>query len=356
RGEGGDTLIEVLFALVVLGLASLALIIGFSTSISASARHRKLATEDTVLATATQEVMSAIQNQSSLFTSACSTPITGYPDYSSSQGFQLPAPYNQTYDVQYLTTNPSLNQYPVLWWNGSTFTSTCYNDVPQLVTISIVGTAYTNSFVVDYPVGGTNDGGAGQVGTETLSFLNVPVGGYAGSPFTTQPIVEVEENGSPVTTDLSDVVLSISATSPSTGVLSGCQGNEVLGVVTFSGCTIGTGGTFILQASDGNLSSTVSATFSVTAASDYLTFYQQPVGGESGYGLNTDPEVVVCAVGVSPCTPSNANTAWSGSITMTSSGGLFAGCAQATTATTVTVTVVSGAATMPSSCTFSGGY
>jgi len=76
RSEAGDTLIEVLLALIVLGLASGALLIAFSTSISASAQHRTLANDDTVLATATQVTIANIQSQPSLF--SCE-PLTDYP-------------------------------------------------------------------------------------------------------------------------------------------------------------------------------------------------------------------------------------------------------------------------------------
>jgi type II secretory pathway pseudopilin PulG len=63
RSEVGDTLIEVLLALVILGLASVALLLAFGTSISSSAEHRSLTTFDTVLRTASEEAISQIQNQ-----------------------------------------------------------------------------------------------------------------------------------------------------------------------------------------------------------------------------------------------------------------------------------------------------
>ena len=63
RSEDGDTLIEVLLAIVILGLASVALLMAFGTSISASAEHRSLTTFDTVLRTASEEAISQIQNQ-----------------------------------------------------------------------------------------------------------------------------------------------------------------------------------------------------------------------------------------------------------------------------------------------------
>src|SRR5580698_8274926 len=61
HGERGDTLIEVLVALVVLGITALAIIIAFSTSISASQEHRDLATANIVMANYSQQAIAQIQ-------------------------------------------------------------------------------------------------------------------------------------------------------------------------------------------------------------------------------------------------------------------------------------------------------
>src|SRR5665213_4371545 len=63
RSEAGDTLLEVLIALVVLGMASVALLVSFATSISASSTYRDVATLDSVLRTASEEVITQIQQQ-----------------------------------------------------------------------------------------------------------------------------------------------------------------------------------------------------------------------------------------------------------------------------------------------------
>src|ERR1035441_7310007 len=68
RSEAGDTLVEVLLAVVILGLASVAMIIAFSTSISASAEHRHFSATGIVLDSVSQEVISEIQAQPVLFT------------------------------------------------------------------------------------------------------------------------------------------------------------------------------------------------------------------------------------------------------------------------------------------------
>ena len=47
RSESGDTLIEVLLAIVILGIAEqLALLVGFATALTSSRKHRQLATLD----------------------------------------------------------------------------------------------------------------------------------------------------------------------------------------------------------------------------------------------------------------------------------------------------------------------
>ncbi|HEV3268275.1 MAG TPA: putative Ig domain-containing protein, partial [Acidimicrobiales bacterium] len=351
RSERGDTLVEVLISLVVLGTASVALLIAFSTSIASSGEHRNLATYNTVLATASQEVLAAIDNQPQLFTAACSNNISQYPYYGSA-GVTLPAPYNTskyTGFVQYVNTptaSTTTSLPAVQYWNGSVFQSTCQNNEPQLITIGISGTTYTNSFVVQYPIASTNNNASNPA--QKLIFLQQPAGGYAGSPFTTQPIVEISNGSGAVSTDLSPVTLTLTT---GTGVLAGCQGNEILGVVTFSGCTIGTGGTgFQITASDGNLTPAVSNPFNVTSSNFYLGFSAQPVAGHSGSPFTTPPSVTVYN-----SSNNSVDTAWSGTVTLTDSGGLLSNCPGSTT-TSDTLTVTNGVATMPSGCDFSGGY
>src|SRR5487761_2224327 len=66
-GDAGDTLVEVLLALMVLGLASVALIIAFSTSISASATHRRLASAQIVLSSTSEQVVAGVTSNLTLF-------------------------------------------------------------------------------------------------------------------------------------------------------------------------------------------------------------------------------------------------------------------------------------------------
>src|ERR1700722_6876398 len=68
RSERGDTMIEVLLALIVLGLTSVALIVAFSTTLSASAQHRALTSGDIAVNNYSQQVIAGIEANQDLFT------------------------------------------------------------------------------------------------------------------------------------------------------------------------------------------------------------------------------------------------------------------------------------------------
>src|SRR3984957_13607667 len=61
--ENGDTLVEILFAVLIVFLTVTALLSAFATSIAASGEQRGLATTDTVLKTYVESAIFQIQNQ-----------------------------------------------------------------------------------------------------------------------------------------------------------------------------------------------------------------------------------------------------------------------------------------------------
>ena len=71
--DAGDTLIEVLLAVIVLSLCGLALITAFGTAISSSATYRKLASVDTVMRTAEESAVAQIQQQAKPLYIPCGT-------------------------------------------------------------------------------------------------------------------------------------------------------------------------------------------------------------------------------------------------------------------------------------------
>ncbi len=108
----------------------------------------------------------------------------------------------------------------------------------------------------------------GEVGPATkLGFLIQPGGAIAGNPFTTQPVVAVQDaSGYTVTTDNTTQVTLAIGTNPSGGTLT-CTTNPVTvvnGLANFAGCRLSNAGTgYTLTASGGSLTSATSASFNV---------------------------------------------------------------------------------------------
>ncbi len=394
RSEQGDTLIEVLLALVVLSLASVSLIVGFGTIISASAEHRTSSDENLALQSLTQSFISQIQSNSGYFAYACSnySSISQYPGTSNTQGgsnFGLSVTEdNNTYYGNYAVVNP------IQYWNttSASFGTTCYANQPQLITIqlwgpNVVGTARTLSFVVTNPLGtstvasGTNtpyslvitnpltNSLAGAAGSTPSSLTTPPTAGQAGLATTGswQPIVQiVDSKGNTVSTDLSPVFISVygNATYSSatgTGSISGCTGTENNGFVAFTGCAISSAGTYFVQATDLNSSINSSSFYEVTisAAGNSLTFSKpssatsggvsgtnsQPSAGASGATMTTQPQVWVIN------SSGQQVAGWTGTISLASTGGVLT----TGSGTCLTLSVTNGYAAA-TGCKFAGAY
>jgi type II secretory pathway pseudopilin PulG len=340
HSERGDTLIEVLLAVVVLGLASVALLIAFSTSISASAEHRRLATANISLGSVSQQAIAEIESQITLFT-ICH-PLSYYQN---SANIPLTQPAGSSWsaaitDVQYWSAS------------SSSFSHTCVPGVPQDIQITVTdntGFTYSNNFVVDYPLANSVTSAPAGAATQFVIVTQPSASGNsAGLPLVTQPVFQIEDaSGNVAATDLSPVALSIKPGTGAAGaVLSGCSATETLGVVTFSGCTINLAGTgYQLVATDGGFATTVTTSvFNVGGTSaPNLVFTTQPVGGASGSQFSTEPVIKVYLNG-------SVDTAWSGSVNVTTSGGLLSSnCA--------TITITNGVSSpAPLTCTFQGGY
>ena len=257
-GDDGDTLVEILLALIVLGLSTVALMTAFSTTIAASAEHRSFATFDTVLRSASNEVISQIQGPSSLYKSCAA--LTDYQSGGSNAvAFSLPTGYSAQITA-------------ISYWDGTQFqtnVANCVAGAPQLLTVAVTnasGTTYSNTFAVDNPTFPTQTppGAAYK-----LAFVTQPAGATAGANFTTQPVVWVEDsNGRLVTTDLSSVKLAITGGTgtPGATLSNTCSGVESSGVVTFANCSIDKAGAgYTLTATDGSLYPAVSIPFTVAA-------------------------------------------------------------------------------------------
>jgi len=157
--ESGDTLIEILIAITVLGLVGIALLGGFGTAISASAEYRNLAAVDSVLKNFAESATNQIQLQTSPIFSPCST-ITGEAtntssnlayvtptDISTPLTFVPPAGYTiQVTRDEYLFNNTTFDQNV----SGTLCDSSQY--WPQLFTATATGPKGVNeslAFVVE---------------------------------------------------------------------------------------------------------------------------------------------------------------------------------------------------------------
>jgi hypothetical protein len=257
RSETGETLVEVLLALIILALASVALITAFGTDISASAEHRSLATFDTALASSITTTTTLIQEQyASVFTTCPAdpnNPLAAYPTSAVlTAALNIPG-YTAT--IEAAGTLPAVE-----YSSGNGFTPTCTSgtsgDVsePQLITVVVTDTAtgysQSNSVVAIDPAPVQAIAGSGSTPTE-LVFVTEPEGATVDTPFSTQPILEVEDGGLPVTNDFSPVVLTLSGGTNGASLSSTCSGSETSGVIHFSGCSINEVGTgYVLTATE----------------------------------------------------------------------------------------------------------
>ncbi len=250
RVEAGDTLIEVLLALIVLGVASLAIMLALLTSISSSTEYRGLSAMDTVLRSVAGEATALVQQEPSAWWSDCGVGQT-------LTGFTLPTGY-------------TVSSYTVESWNATTatYTTTCTPNASQLVTLTVSynNTSASISTVLYDPLTRpvTVAGAAAK-----LVFLGQPGNGVVGAPLSPPPIIAIEDSaGNVVSTDLSPVQLVITAGSGTAGatISSNCSGTGFYGVITFSNCAISlTGSNFTLTASDGSLATATSSPFNVAA-------------------------------------------------------------------------------------------
>jgi len=314
RSEAGDTLLEVLIALVVLGVASVALLVSFATSITASGTYRDVATLDSVLRTASEEVITQIQQQPAALFQSCGG--------AANVTFTLPTGY---------TAAITADNY----WTGTSFIATCVPNAEQWITIRVTetqnGKSATNNFIVDDPLARpiVTPGAATQ-----LVFIQQPGNASINTAFTPEPVVAIEDSaGNIVTADLSPVTLAITSGSGTNGakLSAACSATEFYGVVTFSSCTIDTAGQgYTLTAADGSLSTATSNAFSVsTGVATQLVFAAQPGNSYGGSTLSTQPEIDVEDANGILVPTDNSTVTLAVSPGTGSSGAALSGCTQA---------------------------
>ena len=252
--EAGDTLIEVLIALVVLGIAVVAMLLAFGAALSGSAEHRTLTNIATAKKTVTQQIVAQLQNANPPLYLACAS-ATNYqaPNGSNAISFtNLPTGYSaQVSGVGLWDASDSLFDLTQAACQTA-LTASNNQSAPQLISATVTypsGGSSVVTAVVNNPASPTPP----AVGAAAkLFFYTQPGGALSAQNLAPQPVVEVEDaQGTAVTTDLSDVVLSLTTANggavPSGTTLSGCVGSENGGYVTFTGCNVNKIGTYALE-------------------------------------------------------------------------------------------------------------
>lgn len=118
RGERGDTLIEILVAVSILGIAFVAILAGLGTAINLSGRQRGQANADVVLVSAADSV----KNQT--YVSCAST-------YSPSSGVTLPTGWSAS----------NLTIGSIKYRNGTAWATTCPTTDQNLQLVTIIASA-----------------------------------------------------------------------------------------------------------------------------------------------------------------------------------------------------------------------
>lgn len=141
-----------------------------------------------------------------------------------------------------------------------------------------------------------------------LVFTTSPAGSTGGIPFTTQPVVTIQDvNGD---TSASTAAVTLSITTPAGAVLS-CTANPktaVSGVAAFAGCSINKPGTYTLRATSGTLTTAVSTSFTISIGpAAKLGFTTNPPNTVYNTAFATQPVVAVQDAGGNTITTNTAS-------------------------------------------------
>ena len=326
RSEAGDTLVEILIALTVIGIAATAILLAFATTISGSGAHRNEVNLDTMLRTASAEVTAALQQQPATTFSSCAgaytyrspgsipLPNSSYSAYVSSVAYQSANPASTANN----TYNFSANQPPSTTCPSSASNPNEYANSPQMLTISVAysgpggGTATIQTVVSDphTPANVTTTCGSSDPPAQ-LVFLEQPTdgpngsAGSAGSALYPPAIVQIlDSNGNPCDNDIATVTLSITAGTGTSGALlqdcspaAGANGETI-----FTGCAINdpnvAGHSYTLTATDAvDHLTAVTNPFDVSAGQPaQLVFTTQPANGTGGSPFATSNSPVVVQI------------------------------------------------------------
>ena len=215
----------------------------------------------------------------------------------------------------------------------STCTSTAENDGVFTFagcTINTAGTGYKLTATDGQLASATSAPFAVGTGPPThIAFTTEPDNAIGGGAFVAQPRLTIEDaGGNTVTTDTHGIALAIN--SGPGGTLSGCSATNTGGVVSFSGCSINTAGTYTLRATDaGDGVTTTSSSFDVgTGVPSQVVFTSEPAGAAGGSAFTTQPTVTIEDAGGNTVTSDTRTIA----LGLSTGTGTLSGCTSTTTA------------------------
>jgi type II secretory pathway pseudopilin PulG len=125
--ERGETLLELLLAVAIMGIAVVAIMAGLTTSVLMSDIHRKQATAGTAVRDYAEAIQTSLSSSgciSATPAAGCYKPCAAAPWYEAPAGFNVPAGYMKS------VVSGSLR-----YWNGTGWQTSCSTDkgVQQLI-------------------------------------------------------------------------------------------------------------------------------------------------------------------------------------------------------------------------------
>jgi type II secretory pathway pseudopilin PulG len=171
KGETGDSLIEVLIAVVIISFCAVAILGALSTTLSSAGEHRSLAADDTLLETMAEQVKNVVElqpNPSWPGGTRGDCPASGSLTqwYQSTSNIPLPSPLAGSGDYPLTLTNPPYVGYVVNlmnaeYWNGTGWQAGCPAPATgvQKVTVSVTSPGHVSD-TIDVVVRKQSDGNA----------------------------------------------------------------------------------------------------------------------------------------------------------------------------------------------------
>jgi hypothetical protein len=245
-GDSGESLLETMFAVVMLGLLVVSAVMAFTSVINEAIQYRMLASINVILHNDVSEATTQLQNQANPLYATCATPTT----YSAS-GTNAVTFTNQM--AGYSSTITS-----VTYWDGSSFVATCPpiagEPQPQEITVRVTSAdgvmSDSSQFTVDNPYNSSQY--PPDLAIAQLAFVQQPTTIKSLQTFSPSVQVAVEDaNGNVLTSDWSNVTMTVTPIARTNGgSLVACTGTENQGVFTFPTCTLNGGGQYELVATD----------------------------------------------------------------------------------------------------------